>query len=77
MKGDDDYDDDLNNEDNTEVQVMVPGTRPKKQKTTQMAAAKQLPPCSPTKFTRKQAARPTGGRPPPRDANQLPPGSYN
>ncbi|PVH32190.1 hypothetical protein PAHAL_9G342000 [Panicum hallii] len=33
----------------------------------------ELPPCSPTKFTRKQAARPTRGRPPPRDANQLPP----
>ncbi|XP_025806842.1 muscle M-line assembly protein unc-89-like [Panicum hallii] len=56
---DDDYDDDLKNEDNTEVRAMVPGTRTKKQKTAQMAAANQLPPCSPTKFTRKQAARPT------------------
>ncbi|PVH33970.1 hypothetical protein PAHAL_8G111300 [Panicum hallii] len=70
---DDDYDDDLKHEDSTEVRAMVPGTRTKKQKMAHMPAANQLPPCSPTKFTRKQAAKPTRGRPPPRDANQLPP----
>ena len=55
---------------------MVPGTRPqqKKQKMAQMAAAKQLPPRTPTRLTRQQAAMPSpGGRPPPRERLPLPP----
>jgi hypothetical protein len=40
---------------------MVPGTHLKKQKTTEMAAA-NLPPRSPTKFTRQQVAKPTGAK---------------
>ena len=55
---------------------MVPGTCPqqKKQKMAQMAAAKQLPPCMPTRLTRQQAVMPSpGDRPPPRERLPLPP----
>nr|CAZ96157.1 conserved hypothetical protein [Saccharum hybrid cultivar R570] len=75
---DNDHDsDDLNNDEvNTKVGDMVPGTRPqqKKQKAATTVAASQQPPRTPIRLTRQSAVMPSpGGRPPPKQRQPLPP----